>query len=435
MRIQSLEVETAHEPAIGRTRHSVRAGRNGGRDIALRCPRPRSSGRNGNGDISNALEPSRIAPLDAARTAQCAIPTILCAGATRIFLFLALVVMFTGCAHLGPKTVAVDRFDYSTAIADSWKQQTLLNIVKLRYMDLPVFVDVSSIVAGYSLQTGVNVGGTVSSQNAVQGNYAAAGAQAIYTDRPTITYVPLTGEKFLRGLITPIDPKNIFFMLQSGYAADFILGLTVESLNGVRNRSTAGGTVREADPEFVRGLQLMREVQAAGGFGMRVEENKVKGSTGVMFFRRDDVPAEILEKAAEVRRLLKLSAEAQKFALTYSPVRGTDDELAVNSRSMLQIMGAFASYIAVPEAHMKDLSAPPGVELSAAERQQQKVRIQSGKDRPSNAFAAVRYRDHWFWIDNGDWQTKRALTAVMFFFTLAETGDTGKLPLITIPAQ
>ena len=205
--------------------------------------------------------------------------------------------LLAGCTHLGPQTVAVDRFDYSTAIADSWKQQTLLNIVKLRYMDLPVFVDVASIVAGYSMQTGVSVNGVaLVARRRSRATTSSVGGQAIYTDRPTITYVPMTGEKFLRGLITPIDPKNIFFMLQSGYAADFILGLTVESLNGVRNRSTAGGTVREADPEFVRALELMREVQAAGAFGMRVEEDKAKGSTGVVFFRRDDVPAEIAGK-------------------------------------------------------------------------------------------------------------------------------------------
>jgi hypothetical protein len=243
----------------------------------------------------------------------------------------------TGCAHLGPKTIPVDRFDYSTAIADSWKQQTLLNIVKLRYMDLPVFVDVASIVSGYSMQTGVSINGTLSSDKAIQGNYLAAGGQAIYTDRPTITYVPMTGEKFLRGLITPLDPKNIFFMLQAGYPADFILGLTVEGLNGVRNRSTAGGALREADPEFMRVLQLLREVQAAGAVGMRVEEDKAKNATAVVFFRRDDVAPEIVEKAVEIRRLLKLPAEQQKFALSYSPVRGAENELAVNSRSMLQI--------------------------------------------------------------------------------------------------
>src|SRR4051794_35762766 len=155
--------------------------------------------------------------------------------------------MSTGCRHIGPKTVEMDRFDYSSAIADSWKQQTLLNIVKLRYMDLPVFMDVASVVSGYSLQTGVSVNALVTDNNYKQGNLGAIGGQAIYTDRPTITYVPMTGEKFLHGLITPIDPKNIFFMLQSGYAADFVLGLTVESLNGVRNSSTARGVVREAD--------------------------------------------------------------------------------------------------------------------------------------------------------------------------------------------
>lgn len=353
----------------------------------------------------------------------------------RLFLSLAAAAILTGCTHLGPKTIAVDRFDYSSSIADSWKQQTLLNIVKLRYMDLPVFVDVASVVSGYSLQTGVNVGGTLSSVGAIQGDFAAAGAQAIYTDRPTITYVPLTGEKFLRGLITPIDPKNIFFMLQAGYPADFILGLTVEGLNGVRNRSTAGGMAREADQDFVHALELMREVQAAGAVGMRVEEDKAKGQTAVLFFRRDGVPADIVAKTAEMRRLLKLPEDLQKLLITYSPVRGATNELSVNSRSMLQIMGAFASYLDVPEAHLKDHSAVPAFENTTAEPQPNGVRIHSGKEKPSAAFVAVRYHDYWFWIDNGDWQTKRALTAVMFFFTLAETGDPGKLPLITIPAQ
>lgn len=348
---------------------------------------------------------------------------------------LSCLLLLTGCEHLGPRTVAVDRFDYGSAIADSWKQQTLLNIVKLRYMDLPVFVDVSSIVAGYSLQTGVSVNGVLSSDKAVQGNYISAGGQAIYTDRPTITYVPLTGEKFLRGLITPIDPKNIFFMLQSGYAADFILGLTVESLNGVRNRSTTGGMAREADPEFLRALQLIREVQTAGAVGMRVEQDKDKGSTTVLFFRRDDVPSEIAEKTAEIRRLLKLPPNQQRLILTYSPMPGAEGELAVNSRSMLQIMGAFASYLDVPPEHLKDHIATPAFEHVPAELRQQKVRIHSGTDKPTGAFAAVYYRDHWYWVDDGDLATKRALTAVMFFFTLAETGGNENLPLITIPAQ
>jgi len=348
---------------------------------------------------------------------------------------LAASAMLAGCAHLGPRSVAVDRADYSAAIAESWKQQTLLNIVKLRYMDLPLFVDVSSVVAGYSLQTGVNVGGTESSAHTVQGNFVAAGAQAVYTDRPTITYVPMTGDKFLHGLITPIDPKNIFFMLQAGYAADFVLALTVESLNGVRNRSVAAGALREADPEFVRTLQLLREVQAAGGLGMRVEVDKTKSQTAVLFFQREDATPETLEKSAEIRRLLKLPPDVNKFTLLYSPGRGGPGELAVNSRSLLQIMGAFASYVDVPEPDLRSHSATPSIANATEETRANNVRIHSGKDKPVGTYAAVHYRDTWFWIEDGDWKTKRALTAIMFFFTLGETGAAENLPLITIPAQ
>jgi hypothetical protein len=318
----------------------------------------------------------------------------------------------TGCQSFGPHTVTADRFDYSSAIADSWKQQTLLNIVKLRYLDLPVFVDVSSVVAGYSLQTGIGVAGMLSTGNAIQGNTLSGTGQAIYTDRPTITYTPLTGQKFLRGLMTPIAPKNIFSMLQSGYAADFVLGLTVESLNGVRNRTASAGAAGEAEPEFVRVLQLMREVQLAGAVGMRLQEDKDKDTTAVMFFRRENLPPEILDKLAEIRRLLKLPEGQHQFKLIYSSAAGRNGELSVGSRSMLQIMLAFASYVDVPESDLKEGRAVP----SLPDSDRDPVDIHCSKDKPAGAFAAVHYRNQWFWVDDRDWRTKRALSTIMFLF-------------------
>jgi len=361
--------------------------------------------------------------------------------ATTLCLGLVAATLFTGCHSIGPRSVNRDRFDYSTAIADSWKQQTLLNIVKLRYFDLPVFVDVSSVVAGYSLQTGLTASGTLSTENAVQGNYLSGNGQVIYTDRPTITYTPLTGQKFLRSLLTPIDPKNIFFMLQSGYAADFVLALTVDSLNGLHNRSNSAGALREADPDFVRVLQLMRDVQVAGGVGVRVQENSDKSETTVMFFRRDNLPPETLDKIAEIRRLLKLSPDRQQFKLVYSPTVGADDELAVGSRSMLLIMAAMSSYADVPAADVKSGRAlpspfPAGDEdvLNGADAKSP-VRIKCSPQKPESAFASVHYRDQWFWVDDTDWRTKRAFTSIMFLFTMMDNPGDEKLPLITIPAQ
>ena len=52
---------------------------------------------------------------------------------------------------------------------------------------MPLFVDVASVVSGYSLERSVNLGGALSSSSAVQGDFFEMGAGGKFTDRPTIT--------------------------------------------------------------------------------------------------------------------------------------------------------------------------------------------------------------------------------------------------------
>ena len=88
-------------------------------------------------------------------------PTSLTGGSLRIVTVLLLSSIISGCGSIGPNTVYRDRFDYITAISESWKQQTLLNIVKLRYADVPVFMEVGQVISGYELETTISAGGTL----------------------------------------------------------------------------------------------------------------------------------------------------------------------------------------------------------------------------------------------------------------------------------
>jgi hypothetical protein len=348
----------------------------------------------------------------------------------------AAILMLIGCTHLGPQTVPRDRFDYNTAIADSWKEQTLLNIVKLRYADMPLFVEVASVVSGYTLEGSISLNGTVSSSEAVQGDFLSLGTAGKYTDRPTITYAPITGVKFNESFMTPIPPKSILFLLQSGWPADMIFPIVVDSINGLRSRVAAGTRQRPGDSDYYRLVALMRKVQDSGAIGLRIEKKTERDQTTVLFFHRRHITPDIIAVRKEINRLLGLNPESQEITVTYGLLPRDDREIAMLTRSTLQIMVDLATQIDVPPQHVADgltvpsLTAPKGPEGKI----RQLIQIKSGSQKPDNCFTVIKYEDHWFWIDKRDFRSKRTFAFLMILFSLTETGGKEGLPLVTIPA-
>ncbi len=345
--------------------------------------------------------------------------------------------LFPGCRSIGPNTVPRDRFEYSGSISESWKRQTLLNIMRLRYLDPPTFVDVGQIVSGYTVEMAGNLGGNLSSESAVQGNSLSVGGAARFTDRPTITYTPLTGAKFIRALMTPLPPDAVLYTVQSGWPANAVLFASVATINGIKNEEATISGIKPPDPKFIRVLELLRKIQASGAVGLRVQEDERKKQTTLLTFQSQDLSQETLADTKELRELLRLDPAAKEFRVAFGATAANDREVALQTRSMLHIMMTMAAQAEVPSEDVAEGRAPPNSPQTGDPQALRLISIRSSKSKPSEgvAYASVYYRRHWFWIDDRDLKSKRSFAFIMMLFTLAETGEKENLPLITIPAQ
>lgn len=338
----------------------------------------------------------------------------------QVFAIGIVMLSLSGCMSLGASRISSDRVNYIEELSESWKKQMLLNIVKLRYMDPPMFLDVLSIISQYGIENQITADYRWTWP--LPGNSAGAGGYSKYSDKPTITYAPISGQKFIKNLLTPIPPSAVISLIQSGWPIDLIFSLTVKTVNGVNNSG-----IEQSD--FIRLVRALRTMQFAGATDIRLDRIDEKESVVLVIY--DTAAKEKYRNESEtIRSILKVKPNVSSYRIVFGTLARSNEEIALLTRSMLEIMLDMASTIEVPPKHVAENRTKETLPYSGLDLM--RTQIHSGPEKPPDAFTAIRYQDCWFWIDNRDINTKRNFALLMIFLSLTESDQKAAPPGITI---
>lgn len=408
-------------------------------------------------------------------------------------LVVAAAAALSGCATDSAVLIR-DRLQFNELVKSSAEQQMLLNIVRLRYADTPSSLAISSIstqnelVRSYGL---LPFFGAVGSEAGVRGaTTVLPTAQMAITDRPTITMTPLDDTEFTRKLFTPMPLEGFLYLAKASWPIATVFRLWLEHLNWVPNAQNAGGPPAVAAPDFekfLRGIDALQRLHDRGQvvFATEMRDEPMGGAIAASLIR----PRDIIEAARSgfeyrpdadkstwtlyKRRpqpVLRIDSaavdtpEMEAFATAFRLERGRAtfdivieradpfpngakdggkdgglDLIDVETRSLLQVLYFVSKGVEVPAKHLQNrlafepvdsLGRPFDWRLITRELFQ----ISSSADRPPEyAHVAIKYRDHWFYLDQRDAASMSTFSLLLELARLETSGKAAVTPTLTLP--
>ena len=337
------------------------------------------------------------------------------------------------CGGIGPRIARDGQIGYAQALSDAAKRQVLLNIVRLRYADVPTFLAVNQVVASYSVQGTVSLGtDLVDSGGWSFSDDVNVGVGGTFTDNPVVTYAPVTGRELAQLLLAPLPASDLFGLLLAGVPPDLALGLGLSSLNGLRNTQIGPLGAISGDDGFAEALRLLGSLSHRGLLHPRIETQGAVRSVLLMLDR--EAGGEAADDLRRLLELLRVDPQARELKVEPGLTARGGNSLVLRTRSLIEVMGQLAADVDVPpddlEAGRTFRVPPPGNVRAALPR----LVVHNDRFEPGDAMVAAYYSGRWFWIDDKDVDSKRVFTFLMLLASLAESARPGQAPLITIPA-
>ena len=147
----------------------------------------------------------------------------------------------SGCI-VGPEALRLSRTKYNESIQVTTDEQLLLNLVRLKYRDSPLFLEVGNVSAQFVFEKSGEIVGTINEGPTEFGpDVLRLQGKAGYSEKPTITFTPLQGEDFVQRVLAPLTVEQLLLLSRSGWSLSRVFRIAVQRMNGLDNATTASG--------------------------------------------------------------------------------------------------------------------------------------------------------------------------------------------------
>lgn len=366
--------------------------------------------------------------------------------------------MLTACSSIGPQNINTDRGRYNDIVRDTDQEQLLKNIVRLRYIEPPSYLQVTNVTASYTLSkalTGTNV--SVSSSNTPTTNWSWASLgftpNITYSDSPTISYAPVTDPAFITSLQTPV-PFSDFILLSRGalYDPQLLLILLPEQIGDLNNQVSATGTGIYDAPDYKQFYSLIALLKKMlTDKALTVEPVAFNHQFGLMIhFIKDFSDASILKKMLHVSSNTKniiFIDKGEYVNLTYKNGELMPEKISLKAnnvvyvqlRSINAIMSFLSHGVKVPEEDIKshrtmEIIYPDGHKYDWDPMMRGIMTIHSSDDEPTKDVLVKTFvNHHWFYIKASDQNSKMTFSLLIQLITLGTVTPTPSGPALTLP--
>lgn len=340
----------------------------------------------------------------------------------------------SGCAKVGPKSISTGRADYNEVINRTENEQMLLWIVKFRYGETSSLLAVTSVASNVRFRTEVNLNAGFETDG--DGAIGSLGGGLSYEENPTITYVPVKGEQYIKELLSPIPLEYLVLFMRAVVNPDMYFIALVDKVNDIKNPDFHKTHSSEPDPRFQRLVELVVELRDADVIHWYANPSKDVAFNILINNYAPAYTKDVREYLTLLGLPTKPVVESKDIILpVYFAIKARKlDGIAISTRSIYDLIEILSASINIPQDHASRGLALNFPKLGLAGKD---IHIYTSKDKPKNAEVAVKHRGYWFYLDETDTNTKLfyRLVRTLWSITIVSGTDKQGAPVLTIPVS